>query len=70
MSEINSLEFDVNTPLLSQYRKEKSTITKKNVFRISKEDLTLFFEKRNIKIPDNKGECRVSLNILKDCGYI
>ena len=66
----DGLEFDVNTPLLSQYRKEKSSITKKNVFRISKEDLTLFFEKRNIKIPDNKGECRVSLNILKDCGYI
>jgi hypothetical protein len=64
------LEFDVNTPLLSQYRKEKSSITKKNVFRISKEDLTLFFEKRNIKQPDNEGECRVSLNILKDCGYI
>lgn len=70
MSEINSLEFDVNTPLLGQYRKEKSSITKKNVFRISKEDLTLFFEKRNIKQPDNEGECRVSLNILKDCGYI
>ncbi len=40
------------------------------MFRISKEDLTLFFEKRNIKIPDNKGECRVSLNVLKDCCYI
>lgn len=25
--------------------------------------------KKNIKIPDNKGECRTSLNILKDCGY-
>jgi magnesium-transporting ATPase (P-type) len=34
-----------------------------------KEDLTLFFEKRNIQKPDNDGECRVSLKILKKCGY-
>jgi magnesium-transporting ATPase (P-type) len=36
---------------------------------VRKDDLTLFFEKKNIKKPDNQGECRVSLNILKDCGY-
>jgi hypothetical protein len=29
----------------------------------------LFFLKKNIKTPDNQGECRVSLNILKECGY-
>jgi hypothetical protein len=29
----------------------------------------MFFEKKNMKEPDNDGECRVSLNILKDCGY-
>ena len=34
-----------------------------------KENLNLFFEKKNIKLPDNQGECRVALNVLKDCGY-
>jgi len=29
----------------------------------------LFFKKRNIKMPENKGESRISLKILKDCGY-
>jgi len=29
----------------------------------------MFFEKKNIKKPDNQGECRISLNILKECGY-
>lgn len=36
---------------------------------MSKEDLTLFFMKKHIKTPDNQGECRISLNILRDCGY-
>ena len=44
-------------------------LTSKSIFRVRKDDLTLFFEKKNIKKPDNQGECRVSLNILKDCGY-
>lgn len=30
----------------------------------------MLFESKNIKVPDNQGECRMSLNILKDCGYI
>jgi len=29
----------------------------------------MFFDKKNIKKPDNMGECRISLNILKECGY-
>jgi Ca2+-transporting ATPase len=29
----------------------------------------MFFLKKNIRQPDNKGECRNSLNILKECGY-
>ena len=64
MSEINqpgSLGYEFNTPLLGQYRKATSEITSKNVFRISKEDLTLFFERKNIKKPDNEGESRISL---------
>jgi magnesium-transporting ATPase (P-type) len=44
-------------------------LTTKNIFRIKKEYLTMFFDKKNMKKPDNEGECRVSLNILKDCGY-
>jgi hypothetical protein len=58
----------LSAPLLSNYRKQDQ-ITNKNVFKISKEDLTLFFEKKNIKLPDNDGESRISLNILRDCGY-
>ena len=44
-------------------------LTNKHIFRIQKHSLTMLFEKKNIKKPDNEGECRVSLNILKDCGY-
>ena len=29
----------------------------------------MLFDKKNVKEPDNEGECRVSLNILRDCGY-
>lgn len=29
----------------------------------------MFFESKNTKLPDNKGEARMSLNILKECGY-
>lgn len=29
----------------------------------------MFFDKRNLATPDNFGECKESLNILKTCGY-
>ena len=58
----------VSTPSLGHYGKVKR-LTNRSIFRITKEDLTLFFNKRNIRQPDNQGECRISLNILKDCGY-
>lgn len=29
----------------------------------------LFFKKKNMKLPDNEGEARMSLNILRNCGY-
>ena len=29
----------------------------------------MLFTKKNMAKPDNEGECRVSLNILKECGY-
>lgn len=65
---IKSVEEDLATPLLSHYKK-LSSLDNKNIFRLKKEDLTLFFDKSNIKLPDNQGESRISLNILKDCGY-
>jgi hypothetical protein len=28
------------------------------------------FDQRNLALPENKGEVRQSLNILKECGYV
>lgn len=61
-------EEDLATPLLSHYKK-LSALDNKNVFRLTKKDLTLFFDRSNIKLPDNQGESRISLNILRDCDY-
>jgi hypothetical protein len=44
-------------------------ISNKNIFKLSRNDLIMFFESKNTKLPDNKGEARMSLNILKECGY-
>lgn len=41
----------------------------KNIFRVSPQNLAMFFEKKNMKVPDNKGEIKTSLEILKECGY-
>jgi magnesium-transporting ATPase (P-type) len=57
-------------PDFKAYRKEANTFSVKDIFRISKEDLTLFFDKRNMDEPRNQGECRQCLNLLKDCGYM
>ena len=65
---IKSIDEDLATPLLSKYKK-LSSLDNKNIFRLTKEDLTLFFDRSNNKEPDNDGESRISLNILKDCGY-
>lgn len=58
----------MGTPQLDKYEK-LPTLTSKHIFRLRRQDLNMFFEKKNMKEPDNDGECRVSLNILKDCGY-
>lgn len=42
----------------------------RSIFRLSPQELNLFFEKKNLQMPDNMGECRTSLNILRDCGYV
>jgi hypothetical protein len=57
-----------HTPLLSHYKKTPA-LTNRSIFRIKKDELSMFFEKRNIKKPDNEGETRISLQILRDCGY-
>ena len=41
----------------------------KTIFRVLNDDLTLFFDEWNYKLPDNKGECRQSLNILEKYGH-
>ena len=61
-------EINVGTPLLDKYKK-KPMLTNHNIFRLTNEELKLFFDKNNIQKPDNEGESRVSLNILRDCGY-
>lgn len=30
----------------------------------------MFFERKNLKVPLNKGECRISLNILETVSYV
>ena len=55
--------------MLGEWRKNPKEITHKSIFRISKDDLTLFFDKKHIKMPDNEGESRDSLEILAKCGY-
>ena len=37
---------------------------------MSAKDLNLMFDQRNLALPENKGEVRQSLNILKECGYV
>lgn len=39
------------------------------ILRLGKEELIQFFNKKNLKMPDNEGESRISLNMLKECGY-
>ena len=64
----HDLLFNNETPLLGHYKKQP-TLNNKSIFRITADDLTLFFEKKNMKQPDNEGEARTSLNILEDCGF-
>lgn len=56
-------------PNLKDFKKQKPIEQMKCIFRVINEDLTLFFDEKNLKKPDNEGECRQSLNILKQFGY-
>jgi len=60
--------YETEGPNLSLFDK-KQKATNNCIFKLSKNDLQLFFQKQNIRKPDNQGECRNSLNILKECGY-
>ena len=59
---------NTKTPLLDDY-KRRPLLSNKSIFRLRVDDLQIMFKKKNIKKPVNAGECRLSLNILKDCGY-
>jgi|APSaa5957512535_1039671.scaffolds.fasta_scaffold291842_1 hypothetical protein len=62
--------YRVETPCLGHYTKlSVNGISPNSIFRISKKDLMLMFAQKNLKMPDNQGEIKTSLNILKDIGY-
>jgi hypothetical protein len=54
--------------LLDQFKRTPA-LDNKSIFRLRIDDLALFFTKKNIAEPENKGESRVALNVLKECGY-
>jgi len=56
-------------PDLKVFKKRKPIEKMRTIFRVLNEDLTLFFDEPNYKLPDNEGECRQALNILKSFGY-
>lgn len=56
-------------PSLGQFRKEEDIPTNRSIFKLTADELELFFNKENTKLPDNDGECRDTLNILKTCNY-
>ena len=44
-------------------------VSANSIFRINKKELALLFTKKNLKLPVNEGEIKISLNVLKDMGY-
>ena len=56
-------------PDLSRYTKRRFGKSMRSIFRLAIEELNLMFEARNMKAPLNYGECRESLNIMKEMGY-
>ena len=62
------LDDDFETPFLGHYR-TAAEIGVNTILRLKKSELKLFFKKSNHKKPDNEGERRISLDILRDCGY-
>lgn len=59
---------ELKTPFLGHFR--NSTETKnKDIFRIGVDDLNMFFSAKNMKLPINAGESRISLQILEMCKF-
>jgi hypothetical protein len=55
-------------PMLQQFFTPAGYSVKK-IFRITTKELRLFFEKGNLAVPKNMGECKMALNVLRECGY-
>jgi hypothetical protein len=51
---------------LAGYIKKKSV---EHILRLDKDELDRFFDKKNLAMPDNEGEERISLQMLAECGY-
>lgn len=45
-------------PDLKIFKKRKPIEKMRTIFRILTDDLILFFDEKNYKVPDNHGECR------------
>ena len=61
-------DMGLDQPILDEF-KRSPLLNNKSVFRLTPDDLTLMFTKKNVAVPENEGECRVALNVLKKCGY-
>lgn len=59
----------IKTPILDEF-KRTPLLNNKSIFRLKPEDLSLLFTRKNYALPENFGECRVALNVLKACGYV
>lgn len=57
------------TPNLKQFRRDYQKIRSSRIFRIEREDLCEFFDPVQHSKPPNQGECRNTLNMLKECQY-
>lgn len=55
--------------MLQQYREQVGKQFK-DIFRVTGQDMKMFFERANLKLPANQGESRVALNILKETKYV
>lgn len=55
-------------PMLGVFENDAEDYNRK-VFRLSADRLTMFFDKLRYQKPENEGESRVSLQILKTIGY-
>ena len=48
---------------------DEKKVTNAQIFRVDKEDLCEFFKPKQHQLPDNYGETRSTLKMLKECQY-